>query len=321
MQQRLAQLSDLRAGLRETLARRGLTEVVTPVTVLSPGGETHLEAVPVTLHPLGGQPRQAHLRTSPEVWHKKLLAQGSGPIFEIAPCLRDGEGGPWHDLEFEMVEWYRPHGSFDDLIDDLQALLNETFTRAGQADAPQIQRAKVCDLFEQHVGIPLDPNMPRLAFHEALAKVGIRCASDDSWDDAFFRAWIDRVESQLATMGAVVVERYPASQAAMARLCEDDPRFCARFELYVHGVELANAFDELTSGAEQQRRFEVWQRERRSLSRTAYPIDAKFYEAVDRLPPTVGIALGLDRLLALALGSKGLDEVRIFRLCDLLEKR
>ena len=116
MRNHLLQLNRLRQVVRTTLAQRGLTEVVTPVTTLAPGGETHLEAVAIDVHPMGGRPRRAYLRTSPEVWHKKLLAQGSGPIFEIAPCLRDHEGGPWHDLEFEMVEWYRPGGSFEDLI-------------------------------------------------------------------------------------------------------------------------------------------------------------------------------------------------------------
>jgi lysyl-tRNA synthetase class 2 len=154
---------------------------------------------------------------------------------------------------------------------------------------------------------------------EALGKTGLKCSHDDTWDDAFFRAWVSRVEPQLAALGAVVIEGYPASQAAMATLDAQDPRFCARFEIYVDGIELANAFNELTDGAEQQRRFESWQRERDQLGRPTYPPDPAFFAAVNELPPTVGIALGLDRLLALALGAKDLTKVRPFRLCDLLE--
>jgi lysyl-tRNA synthetase class 2 len=319
MRQRLMMLNTLRSGLRQTLAERGLLEVVTPVTVLAPGGEPHLEAVAVELNPLGKGRCLAHLRTSPEVWHKKLISRGSGAIFEIAPCLRDGEGGPWHDLEFEMVEWYRPGARLDDLIDDLQALLDRLFELGGQRTAPQIERYSVAELFRRFVGIELDPSSKRLEFHEQLATTGLRCAEDDTWDDAFFRAWVSRVEPQLAKLGAVVVERYPASQAAMARLCDDDPNFCARFELYVDGLELANAFDELTDGKEQRGRFDSWQQTRRKMGREAYPIDDSFYAAVDRLPATVGIALGLDRLIGLCMGAKNLAEVRPFLLCDLLE--
>jgi lysyl-tRNA synthetase class 2 len=319
MRQRLMMLNTLRSGLRQTLTERGLLEVVTPVTVLSPGGEPHLEAVAVELHPFGKGSRTAHLRTSPEVWHKKLISRGSGAIFEIAPCLRDGEGGPWHDLEFEMVEWYRPGARLDDLMDDLQALLDKLFDLGGQRTAPQIQRYKVAELFHRFVGIELDPSSTTIEFHQQLAATGLHCADDDTWDDAFFRAWISRVEPELAKLGAVVVERYPASQAAMARLCHDDQRFCARFELYVDGLELANAFDELTDGQEQRRRFDSWQQTRRQLGHEPYRADNSFFVAVDRLPATVGIALGLDRLIGLCMGAKNLAEVRPFLLCDLLE--
>lgn len=316
----LITLNGIRAAVRRTLTERGVLEVVTPVSVLSPGGETHLEAVPIQLHPLGRQAQQLHLRTSPEVWHKKLLAQGSGPIFELAPCFRDHEAGPWHDLEFEMVEWYRPGEGFDALIEDLRALIDATYEHTGRC-APAFTRYTVEELFLEHVGCPLDPSTSTELFKALLQSHGLKCADDDTWDDAFFRAWISRVEPALAGLGAVVVERYPASQAAMARLCDDDERFCARFELYIDGIELANAFDELTDGSEQERRFRQWQDERIALGRAPFPIDSSFFEAVSALPPTVGIALGLDRLMAAALGSKSLADVRLFKLDDLLEKR
>jgi len=321
MRSQLQSTATLRQAVRQTLAARGLLEVVTPVTVIAPGGEPYLDALPVEFHLLGGSARPAHLRTSPEVWHKKLLAEGSGPIFEIAPCLRDGEGGPWHDLEFEMVEWYRPGEAMEALMEDLQALLDVCFSAMDRRPAPQISRHRVADLFEQHVGVVLDPEQALPDFTAALDSVGIRCADDDDWDDAFFRAWLSRVEPQLASMGAVIVERYPASQAAMARLCDDDDRFCHRFELYVDGIELANAFNELTDGPEQRRRFDAWQAQRRRLGRPDFRADEAFFAAVDRLPPTVGIALGLDRLMALAMGAKDLSPVRPFRLTDLLEAR
>ena len=310
----------MRQAVRETLNQSGLTEVVTPISTLMPGGETHLDAVPIELQPFGRDKQALYLRTSPEVWHKKLLAQGSGAIFEIAPCFRDAEGGAWHDLEFEMLEWYRPHGHFDDLVADVEALLECTYA-LNNRERPATTRTTVQKLFERHVGCPLDPSESLTHFKQALNNCGIACAHDDTWDDAFFRAWVSRVEPALADQGTVVIERYPASQAAMATLCPDDSRFCERFEVYVEGVELANAFHELTDGEEQRTRFEQWQTQRQRLGKKSFPKDETFFDAVDNLPPTVGIALGLDRLMALALGSKSLSAVRPFKLDELLEKR
>ena len=310
----------MRQAVRATLTQAGLTEVVTPLSVPMPGGEIHLDAVRIELQPMNGTSKTLYLRTSPEVWHKKLLAQGSGPIFELAPCVRDGEGGKWHDLEFEMVEWYRPYGHFDDLIADVEALLECAYALNNQT-RPATLRTTVQELFLQHVGCPLDPSSSLLELKRTLHSCGIVCADDDTWDDAFFRAWVSRVEPALVDQGTVIVERYPASQAAMAALCADDPRFCKRFEVYVEGIELANAFDELTHGQEQRKRFDQWQRERRRLGKKPFSTDETFFDAVDALPPTVGIALGLDRLMALAMGSKSLMEVRPFKLDELLEKR
>ena len=318
MRQQLKQINAMRQAVRTCLAQFGLMEVVTPISTLMPGGETHLDALPVEFQSIHGSKAVLYLRTSPEVWHKKLLAQGSGPIFELAPCVRDGEGGRWHDLEFEMVEWYRPHGHFDDLVADVEALLECTYGLNNKV-RPATIRTTVQQLFEQHVGCVLDPSLPLTDFKRELSRCGINCADDDTWDDAFFRAWVSRVEPELTNQGTVVIERYPASQAAMAKLCSDDSRFCERFEVYVEGVELANAFNELTDGQEQRKRFEQWQNERQRLGKKSFPKDETFFDAVDQLPPTVGIALGLDRLMALALGSTSLTAVRPFKLDDLLE--
>ena len=148
----------MRQAVRRTLAQAGLTEVVTPISTLSPGGETHLDAVPIELRPLGQGKRTVYLRTSPEVWHKKPWLKAAGPSLK-SPCLRDGEGGRWHDLEFEMVEWYRPHGHFDDLISDVEALLECTYALNNKV-RPATTRTTVQELFERHVGCPLDPSLP-----------------------------------------------------------------------------------------------------------------------------------------------------------------
>jgi lysyl-tRNA synthetase class 2 len=314
----LKTIAALRACVRHTLSGRGLTEVVTPVSLPSPGGEAHLEAPQVTLTPLGSAPRTAFLRTSPEVWHKKLLAAGSGPIFEIAPCFRDAEAGPWHDLEFEMIEWYRPGAQLGDLRADCLALLAACAAVTGRQPPSGCQTLTVAEAFERATGIELIPDDDGEQLHARLKSAGMRPRTiETSWDDAFFFAWVDRVEPWLAAQGTVFIERFPASQATMAKLCDDDPRWCQRIELYASGIELANGFVELTDGDEQRRRFRDWQCQRRADGRLAYPEDPAFFAAVDNLPDCAGIALGFDRLAAISLGASDLSAVRPFRLTDL----
>ena len=171
MRDRLLQINALRQSVRAVLSQRGLTEVVTPLSTLMPGGETHLEAVPVTLENRSGTRRRLYLRTSPEVWHKNL-AQGSGPIFELAPCLRNMEGGPWHDLEFEMLEWYRPSGTFEDLIGDVEALVAAAY-RLTKRPPPARHRWAVSEPFERYVGC-------ELTLSAALPSFDHRSASKES---------------------------------------------------------------------------------------------------------------------------------------------
>lgn len=318
MRSRLEISATVRTAVRNSLAQRGLLEVVTPVATISPGGEAELEAPSVQLQPLGAKARRLYLRTSPEVWHKRLLAEGSGPIFEIAPCFRDGEGGAWHDLEFEMVEWYRPGARFKDLQDDCLALVQAAFASTGVPGPQDVHHFRVSELFHRYLDLDLDPEEAPSEFARKLEARGLALRQTSDWDELFFVAWLERIEPRLRDLGVVFVEGYPASQSAMARLETDDPRYAARFELFVNGVELANAFDELTDGKEQARRFRSWQDQRRGEGRLPYPEDPEFFAAVDRLPQTVGIALGLDRLTALAAGKQDLSQVKAIHLARLL---
>jgi elongation factor P--(R)-beta-lysine ligase len=314
----LQTLAALRSCVRQTLSGRGLTEVVTPVSLPSPGGEAHLEAPPVDLTPLGSPTRRAYLRTSPEVWHKKLLAAGSGPIFEIAPCFRDAENGPWHDLEFEMIEWYRPGGKLADLRADCLALLTACAAAAGNTTERPVRSLTVAQAFLGATGVALIADGKDEPLRRDLAAAGLRLPQlRMNWDDLFFLAWVDRVEPWLKGQGVVFIERFPASQATMAKLCSDDPNWCERLEVYVDGVELANGFFELTDGEEQRRRFRRWQNERIEAGRSVYPEDNAFFQAVDDLPESAGIALGFDRLAAISLAATDLSSVRPFRLTEI----
>ena len=318
MRSRLQRSSAVRTAVRQTLTQRGLMEVVTPVSTLAPGGEPHLEAPAVNLTPLGAERRQLYLRTSPEVWHKRLLAAGAGPLFEIAPCFRDEEGGPWHDLEFEMVEWYRPGGTPAALQDDCIALTEAAFCAVENPRKFQVTRRRVAELFDEFPHLKLEPEAPAQDFAQSLQERGVRVRPGESWDDLFFAAWVEVIEPRLKPLGLLFVSGFPASQAAMAKLEVDDSRFADRFEMYLDGIELANAFAELTDGARLAKRYDGWQQERIQAGRHPYPVDPDFFSAVDKMPPTVGIALGLDRLMALAVGADNLTSVKAIHLAQLL---
>ena len=213
-----------------------------------------------------------------------------------------------------MLEWYRAPGSLDELMSDtiqLARKLGQALGVSSVFDAP-MERTTVADLFAQQ-GISLgeaidarheDPH--RLA---SLAQsAGFYVPADASFDDAFFLV-MDKIEPDLGKHAPMFVERYPRQMAVLARLCDDDPRYAARFELYAQGVELANAFDELTDGAEQRRRFEEDNDVRARMGKPRLPINEAFLQDIEALPRSAGIALGFDRLLMVLLGASQLDDV------------
>jgi len=272
-------------ALRTTLATRGYLEVPTPSIVPAPAMEPFL-------HPLrieGG----GFLRTSPEFALKRALAAGMGRIYEIGPCFRAREDGPWHRVEFTMCEWYRPGGSLDDLMDEVELLTGAAAAALGQP-APVFARRTVADVFEAATGID-----PLTASAADLSDV------PESFDDAFARRWVTDVEPTLTE--PVFVRDWPPSQAALARVLPSARGPVAkRFEAYLGGVELANAFLELIDGPELRRRFEAANAIRAMSGEPAHPVDESLLIAVGRMPPTSGIAMGVDRLLAALCSADGL---------------
>lgn len=309
------------AAVRGYFVARGFVEVETPALQVSPGLEPHLHAFATELgEPFGGgRRRRIFLHTSPEYAMKKLLAAGMPRIFQIARAFRNENRSPVHHPEFAMLEWYRANESYDALMDDCGGLLRTVADVAG-ADVLRWQgricdpreplsRMTVAEAFRQYVGFdPLDHHDVR-AFAGAARSAGIAARDDDRWDDVFFRVFLERIEPHLGVGAATILDEYPAAMAALARVKADDPRIAERFELYVAGLELANAFGELTDAAEQRRRFEADNAKRLALGHEPYPLDKELLSALDRMPPSSGIALGLDRLVMLAVGAQDIEDV------------
>jgi len=318
----LVRRADMVKSVREFFDRRGYVEVDTPALQLSPGMEPHLTAFETALGEPNGDRQPVYLHTSPEFAMKKLLAAGMQRIFQLARVFRDGERSPRHHPEFTMLEWYQTGAGWRDIAEEAAE-----FVRA--ACGPVVQRGDVsCDLsqpweflsvqdaFARHAGIdllataddPLNPDTDMLCmFADGL---GIRTADTDTWEDIFFRIYLDRIEPQLGVGAATVLHSYPASLAALARLSPEDARVSDRFEIFICGLELANGYGELTDATEQRRRFAVMTAQRIAEGRAPYPVDEDFLAALENgIPDCAGIALGFDRLVMLAAGVERIEDV------------
>jgi lysyl-tRNA synthetase class 2 len=318
----------IQRAIRAWFEARSFVEVETSVLEVSPGNETHLHAFATELVAPGGERRPLYLHTSPELACKKLLAAGEERIFTFAPVFRNRERGPLHHPAFAMLEWYRTGAPCEALMEDCAALLRTAADAAGasrfafrgrEADpraAPE--RLTVADACRRLAGIDLmatlgGPDGGRGPDLEALMRAtdaaGIRTAADDTWADAFSRILTERIEPGIGNGRATLLTEYPAHLAALARSKPGDPRVAERFELYACGVELANAFGELTDPAEQGRRLEAEMAEKERIYGERYPIDEDFLAALAHMPAASGAALGFDRLVMLATGASSVEQV------------
>jgi elongation factor P--(R)-beta-lysine ligase len=312
------------AGLRRWFSAQAFIEVETAALQVSPGNETHLHAFATELIGTGEERRPLYLRTSPEFACKKLLAAGETRIVDFAKVFRNRERGPLHHPEFTMLEWYRANEPYEVLMDDCAALLAETaraagakeFRFRGKAVDPMVapERVTVEEAFARHAGIDLLSTIQggsgdSKALAAQAAKADVATASDDSWGDIFSRILAERVEGHLGTGRATILYEYPLPLAALARPKPGSDSVAERFELYACGVELANAFGELTDVAEQRARFEAAMSEKGRIHAERYPIDEDFLDALARMPPASGVALGLDRLVMLATGAQHIEQV------------
>lgn len=315
----------IQAALRGWLADHDFVEVDPAGLATSPGNEAHLHAFATTAIGNDGLPRQMYLHTSPEFAMKKLLAAGEARIAAFSHVWRNRERGALHSPEFTMLEWYRAGADYTVLMEDCADFLRLAATAAGARElrfrdrtcdpfAPP-ERLSVAQGFQRYAGIDLlatiraDGTTDADALRAACRSVGLRTADDDTWSDMLSRVLSERVEPNLGLGRATILDRYPAAEAALARACADDPREAERFELYACGVELANGFGELTDAAEQRRRFILEMDEKARVYGERYPLDEDFLAALAHMPPASGIAMGFDRLVMLATGAPGIDEV------------
>jgi lysyl-tRNA synthetase class 2 len=311
----------LQAGIRGWFAEREFLEVDPSALQISPGNETHLHAFTCTAIGNDGQGQPRYLHTSPEFAMKKLLAAGERRIFSFAHVWRNRERGARHSPEFTMLEWYRVGEPYEVLMDDTMAFLRlaaggGTLRHRDMVCDPaqDPQRLSVAEAFRLYAGIDLLSTLDGAATdRDALAAqafaAGLRVAGDDVWSDIFSRVLSEKVEPHLGQGRVTILDRYPAAEAALARVCADDAREAERFEVYACGVELANGFGELTNLAEQRRRFEAEMDEKERIYGERYPLDEDFLAALALMPEASGIALGFDRLVMLATGAPNIDDV------------
>jgi len=307
------------AAVREFFAARGFVEVDVPLYVRAPGLEVHLDAVPA------GEGRW--LITSPEYQMKRLLAAGLERIAAVCRCFRAGEVGPQHQPEFTMIEWYRAWSDLDAVLADTEQLVAHV-SRAVRGAAAAVVGGRTIDVTPPWPRMTVAEAMARWAavapvvlldgdeqaLAAALAAAGIETGSARAWDDLFYAGFLARVEPRLRELERpLVLTDWPVRLGALARRSPARPGVVERFEAYVGGIELCNAFGELTDPVEQRARFEEDRRQRAARGKPVHPVDDRLIAALaEGLPPSAGNALGLDRLVMLVTGASSIRDVAWF---------
>ena len=289
----LRQRSQILQLIRQFFIERGYLEVETPHRIPAPAPESYIDAVPSG---------SWFLHTSPEICMKRMLAAGYEKIFQLCRCWREGERGSRHMPEFTLLEWYRSNSDYKNLMEECEALFQALATAMdlGQKvifHGREIdlvipwEKISVKEAFKLYAEVPLEEALERNLFDEII---------------------VERVEPKLGIGKPTFLYDYPAERRALARLKKEDPTVAERFELYIGGLELANAFSELVDPAEQREHFLRENANRHTSGKPVYPVPEKFLEELDHMPPSAGIALGVDRLVMVLLDASRIDEVVAF---------
>jgi lysyl-tRNA synthetase class 2 len=304
----------LTQATRAFFAGRGYAEIETPYSVPTPGEEVHLRAFRTEREHTDGRREPLWLHTSPEFAMKKLLVAGAGPIFQLARVWRNGEGSDLHAPEFTMLEWYCPGADMASLIDETAAYLRAVLPpvvscRGVTTDLSRIECLTVAEAFARYADADVLATADNALALANAARTRLR--ENETWEDLFFRLLLERVEPRLGRSHPTFLTHWPAAQAALARRDPADPRVAERFELFVCGIELANAFVELTDADEQRARFQTDRARRHAMSGPDWPLDEDLLAALAfGMPPSAGIALGFDRLAMIAAGASRIDQVQ-----------
>ena len=305
--------------IREFFWSQDFLEMETPLLLQLPGQEPHLNPMRVSLHNERGEEFVGYLHTSPEYTLKKMLAAGFEKIFYVCKVFRDRESfGGTHNPEFTMIEWYRGNADMFAIMDDCELLIpyiQEQLQKHANYEKYEItkyekfERLHMREAWQNYAGVNLDEHLEREKIFELCVKKGYTPNPREPYEDLFYRIFLNEIEPHLGKERPTIVHHYPKPMAALCKMSETDPNYAERFELYIDGLELANAFGELTDKKEQLRRLEADQAQRQALGKEVFDIDKEFVEAVGQMPPSGGIALGIDRLVQLFTGCQNIDDV------------
>jgi len=280
-------------AIREFFLSENYLEVETPHRIPAPAPETHIDA------PVSGS---WFLHTSPELCMKRLLSAGTPRIFQICRCFREKERGDKHLPEFTLIEWYSAGCDYTHMMSQCEKLIRFTASRTGFGNSIPYQ------------GNRIDLSMPwhRLSVKDAFRKYTSTTLAEAICMNHFDELMGCEIEPELGRDRPVFLYDYPASCGALARLKPENKQVTERFELYMAGLELCNAFTELTNPKEQRQRFEAALKERKSAGKTEYPMPEKFLKDLETMPEAAGNALGIDRLVMLFANTTSIDEVVTF---------
>ncbi len=315
--------------IRDFFSQNNFLEVETPSLVSLPGMEPHLDPVEVSLSTAAGR-REAYLITSPEYAMKKLLAAGFPKIFEICKSFRGGEEtDKLHNPEFTILEWYRARADYKDIMKDVENLFVFIYKNLGAGTSnlgknlikyqgrvidltPPWPRLAVREAFQKFAGVDLDKVLNRESMVRAAKKKGYAVSRDDSFDDIFFKIFLSEIEPRLGVNKPTILYDWPIQMAALSRRKKSNPRYAERFEIYAGGLELGNAFSELTDPVEQRKRLVEERKLRKKLGKKVYDIDEDFLSALKFMPPSGGIAMGVDRIVMLFTDARSIGEIMFF---------
>ena len=289
----LQQRARILQGIRQFFIEKGYLEVETPHRIPTPAPESHIDAIPSGTW---------FLHTSPDLCMKRLMASGYEKIFQICRCWRERERGGLHLPEFTLLEWYRTGGDYHSLMEECEGMIRFV-ARAIGLGQKIIFRGREIDLSK-----PWQEISVKEAFR-FYTKISITEALEQNLFDEIM---VQEIEPNLGVEIPTFIYDYPAERGALARLKQEDPSVAERFELYIGGLELANGFSELVDSEEQRRRFHLENENRQSIGKRIYSMPDKFLAELDSMPPSAGIALGVDRLVMVFWDAKTIDEVVAF---------
>jgi lysyl-tRNA synthetase class 2 len=314
-------------AIRDLFDKEDFLEVETPILQVSPGLEVHLQAFETKFfEPFNeDNTKTFYLHTSPEFAMKKLLAAGLPKIYQFAHVFRNGERSYRHHPEFIMLEWYRANHDYHILMQDCENILREALKVTGKTEFRHknfradlkngIEILTVEEAFKKYCGFsilntidtPLNPTPEKLM--PLAKKLDVNAQDGNTWEDLFFKIMGKYIEPNLGMGRPTILCEYPISMAALSRPKPNYPDVAERFEMFVCGIELANAFSEMKDTATQRARFEADMKMKETLYGLRYPIDEDFMQAMEEMPECTGIALGLDRLIMITLGADKIEDV------------